>query len=830
MTLSDAHLYKLRQSALSDEQAAALGWSSLQNGRLLIPYLKPDGSPETCHDGKPFSRERLSDAEIKANPKGGKYRSPKGEGCRLFHSPLAIAGGKYEERLMDRFTPLRITEGEMKTIAANVHDPGRVTIGLGGVSSWRDRYDGQGKDIPSRPIIELVEIPMNGREVRICFDSDLEKPQVAAALHQLAAWLVEEKEAYVLIEILPHGLDGRRLGIDDLIHTYGPDVFLSIASIAKPPFDPQPSDTRERNVYLSGMLGCDWKSSRDGKDHWLRWTGTHWENVQGDDDILYEVERFMALQGWKNRELSTVRSLVAAFRRTIGPAPEILAQGLLPFRNGCLIPEEMRLVPHAREHGNTWSLPYDYDVNADCPGIKSFLLDRLGDHDSVAVFRAFARGLLLEVQMKCFLEFSGPGNTGKTVIAHLLMALVGSSNTSAMKLQRLEDPSQRFETLRLRGKRLAVFSEAGDYSGRVEVLKAMTGDDPITAEIKGGRHLEFIYRGGVVLVGNAPIRPSDPSGAVLNRRRSFLISKVIPSSEERMMLASDGNGGWSGELVPELPGFVNWALAMPATEAKQALARDVKSLARAEQELVALLTTDSLAQWAEEMIMWTDEHGAFLRVGKADSDAGQFLFPSYVRYIQQLGKNTNPLSLNVFKGKLVDLLRDTLTLPLPPGNPKSGPYDVRGVGSVIPHLAWRCGDEENLGVIRHGFMARVEGTTSERPGNDQTPEGNDRNDRNDLEPLPHMEEKNAGDSSSIGESGSKAVTDVTSVPHKGFSCSQVVTEGAKAIPPKPWHDPALRIHREDPRKAYNTIALDLQRLGHPNILGRQVRELLEDAS
>ena len=232
LSLSREHLAKLRSSALTDEQIRSLGWSSLRNGRLLIPYLKPDGSPETCHNGSPFCRERLSEDEVRANPKEGKYRSPKAEGCRLFHSPLAIADGNYPQRLADRFTPLRITEGELKTVAANIHDPGRLTIGLGGVSSWCDRYDGQGKHDPSRPIVDLEEIPLEGRQVRICFDSDLAKPQVAAELEKLAFWLAE-KGAKVLIEVLPNGLDGKRLGIDDLIYRHGPEVVQAIASIAK---------------------------------------------------------------------------------------------------------------------------------------------------------------------------------------------------------------------------------------------------------------------------------------------------------------------------------------------------------------------------------------------------------------------------------------------------------------------------------------------------------------------------------------------------------------------------------------------------------------------
>ena len=81
-------------------------------------------------------------------------------------------------------------------------------------------------------------------------------------------------------------------------------------------------------------------------------------------------------------------------------------------------------------------LPYGYDPEAACPDTETFLLDRLGDSDSVAVFRAFARSLLVGDRLKSFLEITGPSNTGKSVLANLLVALVGNSNSAAGTLQR----------------------------------------------------------------------------------------------------------------------------------------------------------------------------------------------------------------------------------------------------------------------------------------------------------------------------------------------------------------------------------------------------------
>jgi hypothetical protein len=767
-----------------------LRWRSLPDGRLEIDYLQPDGRPETCTDGTPFRRHRSTATAISSG--APKYVSPNANGCRIYHAHTAIAAGNYSARLNDCYTPLRITEGELKTEAASHHDTARITIGLGGVNSWRDHRDG-GEH--SQPLPELQALALNGREVRLCFDSDLQKPQVRSALQALAEWLAEQG-ALVLVEVLPNGLDGQRLGLDDLIHRHGAAAFLEIAAIARCPFkakrrdgkdvqvwafNPEPANTRERNAYLFGLHGQHWRRSDDGREHWQHWWGTHWERLPSDEHLFATIEQFAALQQWQNRELGNVRSLAAAFRRSINPpADGAGTAGLVPFRNGCLRLCDLQLIAHDREHGNTWSLPYDFNAAAASTAIEAFLSDRLVDADTVAVFRAFARHLLVGDPLKCFLEISGASNTGKSVLANLLVALVGSSNTAAMTLQRLEDRQQRFETLKLRGRRLALFSECQDYSGQLQTLKAITGGDRIAAEIKGGRHLDFSYRGGVVLVGNGPIRASDPSGAVINRRRSLPVNGVIAAADELVLIESDGAGGWRGDLVPELPGLVNWCLAMPAADARAALARDVPSLARAEAELATLLDSDAMADWADQMLAWSDSES--LQVGVADGDPTCCLFPSYLRFIEQQGRNARPLSMKLFKLKLIDLLRDTLSLPLPAGCTRSGPYRERSRGSVVPCLQWReVAEPDANGIIRHAFLRRVE-NGRERHGNGKTPAGNGWNGRNGSETLGHKGKRGEVFSSPMERSEPQPHAPVPSVPHNASCRSAAVPTACRSVP------------------------------------------------
>ena len=97
-----------------------------------------------------------------------------------------------------------------------------------------------------------------------------------------------------------------------------------------------------------------------------------------------------------------------------------------------------------------------------------FLKDRLEYEEVISMIRSFIWHVLTGKTMKCFLEISGPGNTGKSVLATLIEAAIGKKNIIGMKLSRLEDPSQRFETYKMRDKRLLICSESQGYSGPME--------------------------------------------------------------------------------------------------------------------------------------------------------------------------------------------------------------------------------------------------------------------------------------------------------------------------------------------------------------------------
>lgn len=816
-TLTEEHQAHLLACALTQDQLATIGYWSDHRGRLHIPYLQPDGSPEVTHSGAPFARFRLSAAEAVADPKGGKYRSPAGEGCRLYHSPLAIARGGYPERLANVRIPLRITEGEHKVNAATAHDPARLTIGIGGVNAWRDRYDSSDPAAPSRPLVDLEALPLDGREVRLCFDSDLHKPQVRAALRELAAWL-KSRGARVILEVLPNApvrdTAGKvqRLGLDDLIHRYGAPFFLRIAEHSRLaefgedhqlviPGEPSgKTATFYRALWLHGLLGSQWRADHESGAAWLQWAGTHWRPIDGPGPLGEAIEEFMDCQGWKAaRAVGAVNDLMAAFRRMVGELPPADLRGLVPCRNGVLRVADGALLPHDPTRGNRWALPFDWAPQVDPGPIRSFLLEALGGEEDVALFRAFAQSAALGIRRKLFLEVTGPADSGKSVVASLLTALVGLRNTCAMSLDRLEAPDARFETLRLRGKRLAIFSEAQRYAGPLETLKALTGGDLIRAERKGSNALcDFYFDGAVLVIGNAPIRPADTSAAAINRRRSLITPRAVPPAQQRPLLDRRGEE-WEGELAPHLPGLLAWALAMPEDEARRALSRDVATPARMEAELVALVESDPLAAWADEALVFDPQAVGLdaARVGTTESSPDLYLLPHYRRAVQVDGGQ--PLSGKNFKAKLVGLLRDSLGLALPDGPVSTGSYRDRTRGSLVPCIRFRTdADGEAPGVIRHAMQARMCPAEHESPrtlagdGSDESvmaarwqepSQGTDVMDV--MDKRPHSSHAGAGARAHGGVCGDLPVSSITSVPAQGS-----IHHACRPHPSRTRHAPA----------------------------------------
>lgn len=592
---SREHIDKLSQSALSSEHAKRLadsGWHTDQDGSLVIPYRQPDGMPELCRDGKQFVRRRLTDKQrserVGNGRKDAKYLSPAGNGCRLYYPVLG--SGEYKKRLDNVGTPIRFIEGEIKTECAEVYASDCVNIGQGGVYSWRDSVD-DGET--SRPLVDFDSLPIKGREVRICFDSDLAtNPMVFAALRDQASFLVNSKQAcQVLIEQIPCDIDGGKLGIDDLIFKYGADAFHVISRTARPAgvidevedarsgakvsrlkwkFSVEPALSHHKAVMAWAVFKNDY-AERPGVGIY-QWHGTHWKMVENAESLKAPLHKWMDYMGWSKRSLSEIKSILdelrTRLRRDGWENPKLMA-----FANGTLDTSAGIFTKgHRREDLLTFAFPFDFDVFAGCPRWNQFLDEVIGDSEMIQLLRAAIRWTLMpkdpEMPYRHELAFDahGPRGRGKGTLSEVIQILCGGSRgVGQIKSESFSNPNTLFSLL---GKKAAIDPDA---SGRVSdpgVFNNIASNEPV--------HVKKLYsnvsaaRLGVVMWRFYNDQPGASGGGLEGMGRrivTFRFDKPVQRPDREL----------KEKLIAEAPGIFQWVWSMNE-DSMHAVLSDVGSI------------------------------------------------------------------------------------------------------------------------------------------------------------------------------------------------------------------------------------------------------------
>jgi len=240
--LSAAHLAMLRDgSGISDAVILARGYRTItdpadlaafpKNQRrapgLLIPLHTTDGQVlEIVY--RP-DNPRVREDKRKGKLKDGtwpctviKYEFPKGQRTRLDCPPAC------RPALGNPAIPLWITEGQKKGDA--LASRGACAIALLGVWNWRGKNELGGNVV----LADFDYIALNGRDVRIVFDSDvMTKSAVRTALARFTEHL-QRKGATVTSVYLPAG-PGGKVGVDDYLAAGGTlDTLETLAETPRP--------------------------------------------------------------------------------------------------------------------------------------------------------------------------------------------------------------------------------------------------------------------------------------------------------------------------------------------------------------------------------------------------------------------------------------------------------------------------------------------------------------------------------------------------------------------------------------------------------------------
>lgn len=518
--LMPGHRRELEESCISEAVLAARGYETLygtDDDRSRLRALRVPRwawRDETAFPALLLPMYRVSGEEIGVQFKpalpqeapGGKkqkYASQAGVPNHL-DVPPGVA-----ELVRDPSAPLWVTEGIKK--ADCLASLGKATITLTGVFNWKSKHGTLG---------DWEDIPLAGRAVVVCFDSDArDNRMVMLAMQRFGRWL-ESKQARPLYLIVPEAVqreDGSSVpvkGVDDYFHAGGTMDALKAAARDSLPVDGA-KDAAFSDAVLTDTLCSE---ALEGRYRWARglgwmaWTGKVWAEAS-DAGVMEEVrqwalEQFNRTLDEQRRDSSRdLRSQIDGWRSALSSAKISnlvkLSRGvlecqasdfdadpdLLNCRNGIVDLRTGVLTPHDPDALMTKMAGADFVKNAvhpDWDKALEALPEDVRDWYQVRVGQAMT-GHMTPDDMVMIQQ--GGGANGKSTVADMLALVAGTRSgyyvliSDRVILGNASD-NHPTEVMDLLGARLAVLEETPE-ARRLDTnrLKKLTG----TAEITGRR-------------------------------------------------------------------------------------------------------------------------------------------------------------------------------------------------------------------------------------------------------------------------------------------------------------------------------------------------------
>ena len=410
-----------------------------------------------------------------------------------------------------------------------------------------------------------------------------------------------------------------------------------------------------KNLLTRDPVAEEWYQYQDG--YWQRMTTAM---------VMHQLSKFLDRELAEGYSMALLKNMMSFLQIRLVNTGWGTAKDMLPMMNGVLDLSTMKLLPHSPEYKFQWVLPYAYDAKADCPTIRTYLLDATdGDAEAVESIRAaLFFTLLFHLGTQKFMEILGPGGTGKSTLVRLIQELIGKDNCVTTDLKNLE--GNKFETAGLYGKRAAFINDSSRYSGEVSQLKAISGEDPLRFEKKGKQQdASFLAECFVFIVSNEPIQSPDYTSGLSRRRVPINFIKQITDADRNKWRSQ---GGIEAVMKSELSGMLNWVIRMGKDGALAALGGINGQMTKT--QLKHLLQTNALATWVEDNCVLIP--GAQTYTGTApktgdDRDAieeaaATKLYSNYHQWCQ--GDGHKPLAVQRYGKALDDLLVNMLKLPV----------------------------------------------------------------------------------------------------------------------------------------------------------------------
>ncbi|MCX3307469.1 MULTISPECIES: primase-like DNA-binding domain-containing protein [Pantoea] len=330
------------------------------------------------------------------------------------------------------------------------------------------------------------------------------------------------------------------------------------------------------------------------------------------------------------------------------------ARRLIGFRNGVFDTTNGMFSPHRRE--NWLRTVNSVDYSAPRPGenladhAPNFYrwLTRAAAHNNDKQERILAALFMVlanRYDWQMFLEITGPGGSGKSVLASIATLLAGRDNTTSATIDTLESSRERASVV---GFSLIILPDQEKWSGDGAGIKAITGGDAVAIDPKYRDPYSTHIPAVILAVNNNPMRFSDRSGGVSRRRVILTFPEVIPAKERD----------------PQLLDKISAELAVIVRHLMQRFASpdEARELLQAQQSSGEALEikrqADPLVDFCGYLMPLSTPNGLF--IGNANIrpiNPKRYLYHAYLSFMESRG-HQHPLSLTAFGQAVPQTLKE----------------------------------------------------------------------------------------------------------------------------------------------------------------------------
>ncbi|WP_049109876.1 primase-helicase zinc-binding domain-containing protein [Enterobacter hormaechei] len=218
-----------------------------------------------------------------------------------------------------------------------------------------------------------------------------------------------------------------------------------------------------------------------------------------------------------------IASVVETLKLII-PQQDTPARRLIGFRNGVLDTQSGIFSPHSKSHWLRTLCDVDFTppvegemLETHAPNFWRWLDRAAGKNPQKrdVILAALFMVLANRYDWQLFLEVTGPGGSGKSILAEIATLLAGEDNATSADIDTLEDPRKRASLI---GFSLIRLPDQEKWSGDGAGLKAITGGDAVSVDPKYQNPYSTHIPAVILAVNNNPMRFTDRSGGVSRRR------------------------------------------------------------------------------------------------------------------------------------------------------------------------------------------------------------------------------------------------------------------------------------------------------------------------